>query len=103
MKKLIFIVLVLLFVVGCTFDFNSSNVFNISVLDGDTGTSYDISCTSDVKYKKGAGVITDNKCLFFLEIPDKGTYRCEIGFNTGGKPITENTTLKESCDIDIKK
>ena len=102
MKKILF--LLTIFIVSCgTFQFDSSNVFNINIVDEDTGKAYTMTCTDKTSYKTGEGIITDQKCVGALTIPDKGTYRCEIGFNTGGKLITENTTLKESCDIDIKK
>ena len=102
MKKIIFMLAI--FMISCgTFQFDGHNVAHVNVLNEKTGTNYDVACTGDIEYKSGQRLITDDSCVFFLEIPGEGTFKCSVAFGTDGKPITENTTLKESCDIDIKK
>ena len=105
MRFIFMLLVVAVTFIACSLDIQTSNVFHINVLDEKTGTNYDITCTTDIKYQNEAenkGVITDNKCTAFITTPD-GTYKCDLAVGSDGKPITENTTISESCEMDIKK
>jgi len=91
--------------IACTLDIQASNVFHIDVFDQGTGTTYDITCGTDIKYTNDAenkGLVADNKCDFFLTTKD-GTYKCSIEVGSDGRPINKQTTIKEACAFDIKK
>ena len=107
--RFIFVLLVaiILFTECPELQVKTHNVSHITIVD-DTSEdmkSYDVTCVSDAEYKssgEGKGFVTDNKCETFITTP-KGTYKCSLAFGTDGKPITENTTISESCEIEIEK
>jgi len=109
MKKLLFAILfvgIAVLITGCPeLQIKTENVYHINVVDDQAPVvkSYDITCVSNLDYSSegmNKGVITDNKCIAFIKTP-KGTYKCSLAFGTNGLPINKNTTISESCEIDV--
>lgn len=101
MKNLMFLMvltIILFTVVGCgsvEVKAEGENVFNIESDSGDL-----LTCTSKFKYDDG--LVVEGKCVGFLE-KDGNIYKCVIDIGSDGLPITRKFTLKENCEIDIKK